>query len=80
MAESYSNMTGWLLHGLMSVRCPLYSRCSALRSDRQQLAGWVRLPMAASEQSNSLNPGMADRLLWGNRDDRIGHGGNRLPF
>ena len=29
--------------------------------------------MAASEQSSSLNPGMADRLLWGRLDGRNGH-------
>lgn len=37
------------------------------------LAGWVSSPMAASEQSSSLNVALADGQLSGNRDDRFGH-------
>jgi hypothetical protein len=41
--------------------------------ERQVMAGWVRSPMAASEQSSSLNPGMADWLQSGNCYGRNGH-------
>jgi hypothetical protein len=39
---------------------------------RPQLAGWVRSPTAASENSSSLNLGLADWPLSGNRYFRFG--------
>lgn len=37
------------------------------------LAGWVRSPTAASGQSSSKKPGLADRQLCRKPDDRSGH-------
>ena len=49
----------------------LRSLCLA-KGEGPELAGWVRSPTAASENSSSLNLGLADWPLSGNRYFRFG--------
>lgn len=58
------------------VKPPFKSLCSRL-NDRRLLAGWVRSPTAAFEQSSSLNLDLADCPLWRMLDGRNGH---KLPI